>query len=303
MRLANRLMKMIVAISLGAAVSIPSLADAYAIGQPKHSAPLQKIANVAHRGASGYAPEHTIPSYELGQQLKGDYIEIDLQMTKDGQLIAMHDETVDRTTNGSGAVKDMTLAEIKKLDAGSWFNEKYPQYAKSSYVGLKVPTLEEILKTFGPHANYYIETKAPEVYPGMEEKLLKILNKYHLARPHARTGKVIIQSFSKESLLKIHKLTPHIPLVQLLSYDSPATISVKEINEIKKYAIGVGPNFDQLDRAYVQKVRKAGLIIHPYTVNEKADMKRLLEWGVNGMFSNFPDRLQEVIQEYERERQ
>ncbi len=79
------------------------------------------IKNIAHRGASGYAPEHTIAAYTLGQQLKGDFIEIDLQMTKDGHLVAMHDETVNRTTNGTGLVKEYTLEEIKQLNAGSFF--------------------------------------------------------------------------------------------------------------------------------------------------------------------------------------
>jgi len=97
------------------------------------------IENVSHRGASGYAPEHTITSYQMGEKMHGDYIEIDLQMTKDGQLIAMHDEKVDRTTDGTGSVKEYTLNEIKELDAGSWFNEKYPESAKGEYVGLQVP--------------------------------------------------------------------------------------------------------------------------------------------------------------------
>ena len=79
--------------------------------------------------------------------MHGDYIEFDLQMTKDGQLIAMHDEAVDWTTDGTGFVKDFTLAEIKQFDAGSWFNETYPQYAKPEYEGLKVPTLEEVFKS------------------------------------------------------------------------------------------------------------------------------------------------------------
>ena len=79
--------------------------------------------------------------------MHGDYIELDLQMTKDGQLIAMHDEKVDRTTDGTGYVKDMTLAEIKELDAGSWFNEKYPQYAKPEYEGLQVPPLKRFSKS------------------------------------------------------------------------------------------------------------------------------------------------------------
>ena len=107
------------------------------------------IVNVSHRGASAYAPEHTIAAYDKGEKMHGDYIEVDLQMTKDGHLIAMHDVTLDRTTDGTGSVKDYTLNEIKQLDAGSWFNEKYPYASKAEYEGLKVPTLEEVFKKFG----------------------------------------------------------------------------------------------------------------------------------------------------------
>lgn len=256
-----------------------------------------KILNVAHRGASGYAPEHTLLSYELGEAMKGDYIEIDLQMTKDGELIAMHDETLDRTTNGTGLVKDYTLEEIKQLDAGSWFNEKYPSYAKEEYAGLKVPTLEEIFRKFGSGERYYIETKSPEVYPGMEEKLLKVLKEYKLTGTNVPSSKVLIQSFSPESLKKVHALNPDIPLVQLLWYDEAAVITDNELEEYKKYSIGLGMNFDKIDEAYVQRVREHDLLIHPYTVNQKEDMRKLLDWGVTGMFTNFPDRLQEVIRE------
>lgn len=161
-----------------------------------------RILTVAHRGASGYVPEHTILSYETAQKMKADYIELDLQMTKDGKLIVMHDEKLDRTTNGTGWVKDHTLADIKKLDAGSWFNEAYPEKAKPQYVSLKVPTLEEVLDRFGKHANYYIETKSPDTYPGMEEKLIASLQKHKLLGKHSKPGQVIIQSFSKESLVK-----------------------------------------------------------------------------------------------------
>lgn len=256
-----------------------------------------KILNIAHRGASGHAPEHTLSAYELGQRMKGDYIEIDLQMTKDGRLIAMHDETLDRTTNGTGPVKDHTLKEIKKLDAGSWFNKKYPESAKDEYAGLKVPTLEEVIQKFGRNARYYIETKSPEVYPKMEEKLLQILKKYKLTGPSVHSNKVIIQSFSTESLKIIHRLDPGIPLVQLLWYDGPAAVSDDELEAYQSYSVGLGMNFDQIDRAYVQKVRKHGLLVHPYTVNEKEDMQRLFDWGVTGMFTNFPDRLHEVLNE------
>ncbi|PTX55268.1 glycerophosphoryl diester phosphodiesterase [Melghirimyces profundicolus] len=254
------------------------------------------VLNVAHRGASAYAPEHTLPSYELGEQMKGDYIEIDLQMTQDGHLIAMHDETLDRTTDGTGRVNDHTLAEIKELDAGSWFNEAHPEYAKPEYVGLKVPTLEEVLDHLGPNKKYYIETKAPEVYPGMEEKLLATLERHGLLTDKALAKRhVLIQSFSRESLLKIHDMNPDIPLVQLLWYDTPAVIEDAELDHIETYAVGVGPNYKMIDREYVQNVRDHGLDLHPYTVNKKADMKKLIDWGVTGMFTNHPDRLHEVL--------
>ncbi|WP_077623303.1 glycerophosphodiester phosphodiesterase [Sediminibacillus massiliensis] len=257
----------------------------------------KKILNVAHRGASGYAPEHTIPAYELGDQQKGDYVEVDLQMTKDGELIAMHDEELDRTTNGSGYVKDYTLEEIKQLDAGSWFNDRYPSYAKDDYIGLQVPTLEEVIERFGRSARYYIETKSPEVYPGMEERLLEILEAYKLIGPNPASSQVIIQSFSPESLKKVHEMNNDIPLVQLISYSSPAEITEEELVEYSEYAVGLGMNYTQIDREYVEKVRSHNLLIHPYTVNEKEDMRKLLEWGVTGMFTNFPDRLEEVLKE------
>lgn len=273
--------------ALGALVMVVGVAtgEGTALAKEKY----KEIANVSHRGASGYAPEHTIISYQMGEKLHGDYIEIDLQMTKDGQLIALHDETLDRTTDGTGLVKDYTLEQIKQLDAGSWFNEKYPQYAKPEYDGLQVPSLEEIFKKFGKNANYYIETKSPEVYPGMEEELLRLVNKYDINKKT-----LLVQSFSALSLKKMNELDPSVKLVQLLSYRTNAVITDAELAEIKKYAIGVGPNHTYLNEEYVQKVVNSGLEIHPYTVNEKERMKQLIDWGVTGMFTNFPDRLHEV---------
>jgi glycerophosphoryl diester phosphodiesterase len=258
------------------------------------------ILNVSHRGASGHAPEHTMVAYELGEKMQGDYIEVDLQMTKDGELVAFHDETLERTTNGTGLVKDYTLAEIKKLDAGYWFNEKYPEKAKAEYVGLTVPTLSEVIENFGKDNRYYIETKSPEVYPGMEEKLLEVLKKYELVGKDRESSKVLVQSFSPESLKKMYELDKNVPLVQLLEYEKQATITDEEVKKYKEYSIGLGMNFDRIDESYVQKVREHDLEIHPYTVNEKEDMKKLLEWGVTGMFTNFPDNLHEVLEDAEK---
>ncbi|PGE15275.1 glycerophosphodiester phosphodiesterase [Bacillus toyonensis] len=254
-----------------------------AINQSNH------IKNIAHRGASAYAPEHTIAAYKLGQQLKGDYIEIDLQMTKDGHLLAMHDETVNRTTNGKGLVKEHTLEEMKQLNVGSFFNEKYPNFAKKEFENAKVPTLKEIIEMFGHNANYYIETKSPDEYPGMEEKLLEIIKYYQIS------DKVIIQSFSEESLQKIHSLHANIPLVQLLSYKKAVQLNELEIEKYKTYCIGLGMNYKYIDSAYVKKIKKHGLEVHPFTVDNEKDMKKLLSWGVDGMFTNYPDRLHSIL--------
>ncbi|MBJ8096716.1 glycerophosphodiester phosphodiesterase [Bacillus cereus group sp. N11] len=254
-----------------------------AINQSNH------IKNIAHRGASAYAPEHTIAAYKLGQQLKGDYIEIDLKMTKDGHLLAMHDETVNRTTNGKGLVKEHTLEEMKQLNVGSFFNEKYPNFAKKEFENAKVPTLKEIIEMFGHNANYYIETKSPDEYPGMEEKLLEIVKYYQIS------DKVIIQSFSEESLQKIHSLHANIPLVQLLSYKKAVQLNELEIEKYKTYCIGLGMNYKDIDSAYVKKIKKHGLEVHPFTVDNEKDMKKLLSWGVDGMFTNYPDRLHSIL--------
>ena len=273
--------------ALGALVMVASVATGGGTALAKEK--YKDIENVSHRGASGYAPEHTITSYQMGEKMHGSYIEIDLQMTKDGQLIAMHDETVDRTTNGTGSVKDYTLKEIKGLDAGSWFNEKYPQYANPEYVGLQVPTLEEVFQKFGKNASYYIETKSPNIYPGMEKELLRLVDKYDINKKT-----LLVQSFSADSLKIMHELDSSVNLVRLISYKSNAVITDEEIAEIKEYAMGVGPNHTYLNEEYIQKVVNSGLEIHPYTVNDKERMKQLIDWGVTGMFTNFPDRLHEV---------
>ncbi|MGY0691474.1 glycerophosphodiester phosphodiesterase [Virgibacillus sp. FSP13] len=274
---------------------LPSGNVAFAKKQDKPLLNPNRFLNVAHRGASGHAPEHTMPAYELGEKMKGNYIEVDLQMTKDGVLIAMHDEKVDRTTDGTGYVKNFTLAEIKQLDAGSWFNEKYPEKAKPGYEGLSVPTLEEVIQKFGRGSRYYIETKSPEVYPGMEEELLRILNKYKLIGPNAPSSKVLIQSFSPESLAIVHSMNSNIPLIQLISYSEPATITDEELNKIEQYAVGIGASHTKIDREYVQKVRQHNLLMHPYTVNTRDDMEKVLDWGVTGMFTNYPDVLNDVL--------
>ncbi|KEZ67238.1 glycerophosphodiester phosphodiesterase, partial [Pseudomonas syringae pv. syringae FF5] len=141
---------------------------------------------IAHRGASFDAPEETIPAYTLARDLGADYLEMDIQRTKDGVLIALHDDVLERTTNIAQVfptrVKDpvstFTLAELKQLDAGSWFNKAYPDRARDSYNGLQILTLDEVIDIAEGGANkpgLYIETKVPNKFPGVEADLKKLL--------------------------------------------------------------------------------------------------------------------------------
>jgi glycerophosphoryl diester phosphodiesterase len=290
-----------VAAAFVAALVVTTGAARAATENPLPDAP---VVNIGHRGASGYAPEHTIASYDLALKLGADYIEQDLQLTKDGVLVVMHDETLDRTARPtaasapgdcSGLVIEHTLAQIKTCDVGTWFNETYPQYAKPEYVGLKVPTLEEVFQRYGKGVNYYIETKNPEAAPGMEEELLRLMDKYRLTRPAANNWQVLIQSFSSASLQKVHGLNPSLPLIQL--YDSAETSASIQasLDTTRTYAVGIGPSKDDVDSALVAAAHQRCLDVHPYTVNEKREMRSLIRTGVDGMFTNFPDRLDEIL--------
>jgi glycerophosphoryl diester phosphodiesterase len=252
---------------------------------------------IGHRGASGYAPEHTFVSYDLALRMGADYIEPDLQMTKDGVLVAMHDPTLDRTARGAsgdctGPVAEKTLAQIRRCDVGSWFNARYPERARAEYVGATIPTLEEIFARYGLRARYYVETKNPEIAPGMEEALVALLDRFALRVPAAKRRQVLIQSFSPASLMHLHGIDSTLPLIQLLEARELSTTSKRELlQRVATYAIGIGPDMAAVDSSLVREAHALGLIVHPYTVNDEADLERLTRLGVDGMFTNFPDRL------------
>lgn len=249
---------------------------------------------IAHRGASGYAPEHTFAAYDRALALGCDYLEQDLQMTSDGVLVCMHDDTLDRTVTGAtGPVSAHTLSEIQHLDAGSWFNRAFPAGADPAFAEERVPTLDAVFARYRERAAFYIETKQPESAPGMERELLRLLDEHGLTDAARSEGRVLIQSFSGASLRLIHALDPALPLIQLL----PAGTALRDahMREIAGYAIGVGPLFRDVDARFVASARTAGLVVHPYTVNKASDMARLIALGVDGMFTNYADRLIDLL--------
>ena len=278
------MMVLVVSLSVSAPAAAATLSDG-------------PVLNIGHRGASGYAPEHTIPAYDLALQQGADYIEIDLQMTADGVLVALHDKTLNRTADAPegvperycrGLVSKKTLEQIKMCDVGSWFS---PEYA-----GQQIPTLEEIFQRYGTSVNYYIETKNPDAAPGMEEELLRLMKEYGLIEPAAEDWQVLIQSFSAESLMKIHALERSLPLIQLYWSGSSKAIQ-RDLEAASAYAVGIGPYKKDVDADLVAAAHELCLAVHPYTVNETAEMKTLISLGVDGMFTNFPDRLEQVLGE------
>lgn len=284
---------------------------------------------VAHRGASAYAPEHTLESYRLALQQGADFVEQDLQITRDNQLVCLHDLTLERTTNvkdlfptrfreevaprspseqGSGVagspirrwyVSDFSLREIKQLDAGSWFNSKFK--------GARVPTFQEAIELVRGKAGLYPETKAPEVYGqfgfDMERLLIAALRKNHLGTRRAeRHTPVIIQSFSPESLRKLTGLlNPKLPLVLLINEQMRTRwLTLAGLTEAKQFASGIGPAKAMLDKDIVTQAHALGLSVTPYTFRLR-DMGRfktlreemgyyLYDLGVDALFTDNPDQ-------------
>jgi glycerophosphoryl diester phosphodiesterase len=263
--------------------------------------------NIAHRGASGHAPEHTIAAFDQAFEWGVDYLEQDLQMTADGVLVVFHDDTLDRTARGpaglcTGPVSERTLAELKQCDVGSWFNQKFPDRARAEFVGQRVPTLDEVFGRYGERANYYVETKSPQSSPGMEEKLVELIEKHDLRRGALERRQVMIQSFSEESLRKLHELDPELPLVRLLPAPevtpepgSDLSAELRPLLEgIAEYAVAIGPNRLTVDHELVRAAHKLDMQVHPYTVNLRLEMERLWNMGADAIFTDFPDRLREM---------
>lgn len=236
--------------------------------------------NIAHRGASGHAPENTLAAFDKAVKMKADFFELDVQMSKDGHLVIMHDVTVDRTTNGTGRVGDLTLKELKRLDAGSWFG---PEFA-----GERIPTLDEVLDRYRGKIGILIEIKNPHLYPGIEEKVAEALKKRNMHRP--RNGKVIVQSFGHDSMKTFHRLLPSVPVGVLLSQaDYPDGVSDEDLADFARYADYVNPSQSLVDEDLVRRVHRLGMKITPYTIRTKEEAERMIALGVDGIVTDFPE--------------
>jgi len=244
---------------------------------------LKAVLNIAHRGASGHAPENTMAAFERCIELGATAIETDVQMTSDGSLVLIHDESLARTAGSPKLVKDVTLEELQRLDAGSWFDP--------AFRGERVPTLRELLELVKPYSLLLnLELKNGVVpYPGLEEAVVEEVRRFGMS------DRVILSSFNHYSLVKCKRLAPEVRTGILYMeglyepWDYASRIGAEALHA---YHYAVLPE-------WVAQAAERGIAYHPFTVNEPAEMRRLLAAGVSGIITDYPDRLAELLKDAE----
>jgi len=215
---------------------------------------------VGHAGGAAYEPENTIRAIRNAIRMKVDMVEVDVHATKDGHLVVIHDNDVDRTTNGKGIVKEMSLQEIRKLDAGK---------------GEKIPTLQEVLDTTRNVIGAMIEVKAINI-----EKLL-----VDLIRRERMLDQVVVTSFMSDVLKKVKELEPKIPTGQIFAW---------KILNVAKKALELRvemmvPAYELVTREMIDQLHKSSILVYPWTVDDRSAAEKLVEFGVDGIITNKPD--------------
>jgi glycerophosphoryl diester phosphodiesterase len=225
----------------------------------------------------------------MALQMGVDFVEADVHRSRDGVLVAFHDADVRRTTNGTGYISDLTLAELKALDAGSWFNDAFPEKARPEYAGLRVPALQEVIDIVKENdAGLFIEIKDPDRYqPDLEATLLSLIHKNRME------DRVRILSFSAQSLRKIKELEASMPTVFLVA--RPGRNPVEASLEIPADELGI--LHTQATAGLVLEAHRCGLRISVWTVDRPEDMKRMIDLGVDRITTNYPDRLIRLMAE------
>jgi len=222
---------------------------------------------IGHRGAMGYAPENTLTSFAKALELGVDGIELDVHVCKSGEVVVIHDARVDRTTNGKGRVIDLTLDELRQLDAGD---------------GQRIPTLPEVLDWVNRRAIIDIELKAE----GIARSVSEVVRHYLQEQEWGKNG-FMISSFDHHELKRCHDLIPEIPFGPLISAKPLDYALLAQAMD----AEAIMPSFEFLDREFVRDAHQRGLKVFTWTVNRSEDIKKMMGIGVDGIISNYPDRL------------
>lgn len=241
----------------------------------------KKVTITGHRGAASYAPENTLAAIKKGMEANVDRIEIDIHQSKDSVVIVMHDNSVDRTTNGSGDISDFLLADLKKLDAGSFFN--------SDYKGEKIPTLEEVFKIVNGKCDLLIEFKhGNEDYPGIEERVIGLIKKYNAM------DWCIVHSFNTDVLVRMHEKMPELRLHKLLVIqflftpyyydDGLHAYNPKDYPFIEEYSV----YYPFANRRFLNRLKKMGKKVNVWTVDNSKRINSFIDLGVDGIITDSP---------------
>lgn len=240
---------------------------------------MPRFVSIAHRGASGngHCPENTLSAFDKAIKLGVDCVECDVHCSKDGHVVVIHDSTLNRTTDKKGAVAELTLEEIKQADAGSWFSK--------SFAGERVPTLEELLSLTKDKVVTVIEIKPK----GITESVLKVVERSNAI------DRVLIQSFHFEVVKELYELNPKVPRALLVGGGLPIS-RLSSIMELVHQAAEVGAGTLNLLHTVitanlVKEANKRGISVWAWTVDDESRMVELLDIGVSGITSNFPDKL------------
>ncbi len=243
-----------------------------------------RILVIGHRGAMGHIAENTFPSFELGLSQGADILELDIHLSRDGEIVVIHDATLDRTTDGQGYVRDHTLAELKRLDAGG----------KHGAPGARIPTFAEVLEWARDRAALAIEIKAAHVrYPGIEAKMLDLLARYGM------TGHVVVISFDHTSLREVKRLEPNVavgPLYLARPADSASLMRAAGAEVMR-------PQYAYVTDAEVRIARENDWAIAPWGATERPMWEYLWGLGVDAMSANHPDRLVAALAAFEAGKQ
>lgn len=233
-----------------------------------------------HRGASAYAPMNTIPAFELAVEQGADAIELDVHLTKDGELVIVHDFTVNKTTNGTGEVAAMSLEEIKSLDAGAWFA---PEFA-----GTQIPTLDEVFEAVGKKLFVNVEIKSLSATgDGTEEAVAKCIQR------HGMQERVIVSAFNPKVLKRFRPIMPDLPLGYLLS---PETMSGSTQVMVSASSYDASHLYhEMITESRMAWAKENGHLVNVWTVNDPAIARQLAMKGVHGIMSDYPDLIRKAL--------
>jgi glycerophosphoryl diester phosphodiesterase len=240
-----------------------------------------RVLNFAHRGASHDAPANTLAAFRLAREMGADGVELDVQASKDGEAVVIHDFTVDATTDGEGAVKDKTLAELKELDAGSWFDARF--------AGERIPTLQEVIVEIGHQLLLNIELKVKAF--GNASLVAEVVR---LIEDHNLVHRAIASSFNPLALRRVKRLNPRICTGLLYYFDLPAHL-IRTLLLLLADPDALHPEKHLVTQEYTTWAKERGYRVNAWTVDEPAEMKRLIALGVDGIITNRPDVLREIL--------